>query len=80
MRHLILAAVLLAPLAAQAQTPQQLQQQLDSATATTTRIMVGLSNQIASDQQQIAELQAQVKKLESEKAAAPKPDAAKGTK
>jgi uncharacterized coiled-coil protein SlyX len=49
--------------------------QLDAATATVTRIMVGLTQQVAADQQEIARLQAEVAKLTPKKppAATPAP-------
>jgi hypothetical protein len=58
-RMIALAALLLAPALAHAQQPP-LQAQLDAAQATVSRIMVGMTGQIAADQAEIARLQAEL--------------------
>lgn len=80
MRSIILAAALLLPITAHAQS---LQQQVDTAISQITRAAAGLSNQIGADQAQAAQLQQQIATLNKQVAdltkerddlkAAPKP-------
>ena len=91
---LSLIAVLLAlPVAALAQQQPPLQQQLDTASATVTRVVTGLTNALASDAQQIDAMRQQMQQVQQQlqavtkerdalkeaaaKAAAPTPDQAK---
>lgn len=60
----IIAAAMLLPLAAHA---QGLEQQVDTAVASITRAASGMSNQIAMDQQRIAQLMQQVQAVTAER-------------
>lgn len=65
MRRLILAAALLAPFPANAQSVSQ--SQLDAALGTVSRVTTQLASQIAIDQEQIARLQQQLATVTKER-------------